>query len=154
MALRLVAEEIGIGLAIGLVLTTGAVWLLRLCKRRDWVSHTWLQIPVVALAFACFATAQALGGSSFIASFVDGVDEGQTSQALATVPRRAQGRPINSRAVCERRLQGSCSKSDQTRLSYSAPVFAGTATINTQLQSAGIGTADAPANRQGRWLAG
>jgi NhaP-type Na+/H+ or K+/H+ antiporter len=73
LALRLVAEEIGIGLVIGLVLSSGAVWLLRLCKRRDWISHTWIQIPVVALAFACFATAQALGGSGFIASFVGGL---------------------------------------------------------------------------------
>jgi len=73
LALHLVAEEIGIGVATGLVLTAGAVWLLRVCKRRDWVSHTWIQIPVVALAFACFATAQALGGSGFIASFVGGL---------------------------------------------------------------------------------
>jgi len=73
LALRLVAEEIGIGLVIGLVLSSGAVWLLRFCQRREWISHTWIQIPVVALAFACFTTAQALGGSGFIASFVGGL---------------------------------------------------------------------------------
>ena len=34
--------------------------------------HTWIQIPVVALALACFATAQLLGGSGFIAAFSGG----------------------------------------------------------------------------------
>ncbi len=73
LALGLFAEEVGIGLITGLVLTAGAVWLLRLGKRHGWISHTWSQVPIVALAFACFATAQALGGSGFIASFVGGL---------------------------------------------------------------------------------
>jgi len=73
LALRLVAEEIGIGAAVGLLLAAGAVQLLQLSKRHDWVSETWIQVPVVALAFACFGTAQALGGSGFIACFVGGL---------------------------------------------------------------------------------
>lgn len=73
LALTLVAEEIGIGLITGLVLTAGAIWVLRLSKRRGWISRVWIQIPVVALAFACFGTAQVLGGSGFIASFVGGL---------------------------------------------------------------------------------
>jgi NhaP-type Na+/H+ or K+/H+ antiporter len=73
LALTLVSKEIGIGLVTGLVLTAAAVWLLRLSKRRGWISRIWIQIPVVALAFTCFATAQALGGSGFIASFVGGL---------------------------------------------------------------------------------
>lgn len=73
LALRLVAQEIGIGVVTGLMLTAGAVWLLRTCKKRGWVSDTWIQITVVALAFACFGTSQALGGSGFIASFVGGL---------------------------------------------------------------------------------
>ena len=56
-----------------MVLTAIAIQLLRLCRRRDWLSETWVQVPVVALAFACFGTAQALGGSGFIACFVGGL---------------------------------------------------------------------------------
>ena len=73
LAFSFLAEEIGIGLVVGLSLTTGTVWLLRLCHRRQWISHTWIQIPVVSLAVGCFATAQVLGGSGFIAAFVGGL---------------------------------------------------------------------------------
>jgi NhaP-type Na+/H+ or K+/H+ antiporter len=73
LALLLVAEEIGIGAVSGLVLTAVAVEWLRYCKRRDWVSEVWIQVPVVALALLCFAAAQALGGSGFIACFVGGL---------------------------------------------------------------------------------
>jgi len=73
LALRLVASEIGIGAGTGLVLTAAAVALLRLCKARGWISETWIQIPVVALALTCFTVAQLLGGSGFIACFVGGL---------------------------------------------------------------------------------
>jgi NhaP-type Na+/H+ or K+/H+ antiporter len=69
LAIMLVAEEIGIGLAVGLVLTTLAALLLKFAKGQDWLTHTWIQIPVVALAPSCFAVAQWLGGSGFIAAF-------------------------------------------------------------------------------------
>jgi len=73
LALVLVAKEIGIGLAIGLVLTTLAGRLLHLAGRQKWLTHTWIQVPVVALAFGCFALAQLLGGSGFIAAFSGGL---------------------------------------------------------------------------------
>jgi len=73
LALKLVVEEIGIGLAVGILLTTAAAWLLKLAWRRHWLTETWTQIPVVALALACFATAQYLGGSGFIAAFCGGL---------------------------------------------------------------------------------
>ena len=73
LALKLVVEEIGIGLAVGVLLTTLAGWLLKLAWRRHWLTETWIQIPVVALALACFATAQYLGGSGFIAAFCGGL---------------------------------------------------------------------------------
>jgi NhaP-type Na+/H+ or K+/H+ antiporter len=55
------------------VLPALAVGLLRVCKDRGWVSDVWIQVPVVALALLCFATAQTLGGSGFIACFVGGL---------------------------------------------------------------------------------
>jgi NhaP-type Na+/H+ or K+/H+ antiporter len=73
LAMKLVAEEIGIGLAVGLVLTAMAVLLLKFVKGQKWLTHTWIQIPVVALAFGCFGVAQFLGGSGFIAAFSGGL---------------------------------------------------------------------------------
>jgi NhaP-type Na+/H+ or K+/H+ antiporter len=73
LAMVLVAEEIGIGLAVGLVLTAMAALLLKFAKGQKWLTHTWIQIPVVALAFGCFGVAQFLGGSGFIAAFSGGL---------------------------------------------------------------------------------
>jgi NhaP-type Na+/H+ or K+/H+ antiporter len=73
LAMKLVIEEIGIGLAVGLLLTVLAVSLLKLAKRRNWLSEIWIQIPIDALAVACFATAQFIGGSGFIAAFSGGL---------------------------------------------------------------------------------
>jgi len=73
LAMVLVAKEIGIGLAVGLVLTTMAALLLKFAKGQQWLTRTWIQVPVVALAFGCFAIAQFLGGSGFIAAFSGGL---------------------------------------------------------------------------------
>jgi NhaP-type Na+/H+ or K+/H+ antiporter len=73
LALELVAEEIGVGLAVGLLLTVLAVGLLRFAKRRNWLTETWIQVQIVALALACFAGAQFIGGSGFIAAFSGGL---------------------------------------------------------------------------------
>lgn len=70
---RVVVEAIGIGLIVGLALTWLTILMLRFAERRGWISEHWIEIPVVALAAACFATAQALGGSGFIACFVGGL---------------------------------------------------------------------------------
>jgi NhaP-type Na+/H+ or K+/H+ antiporter len=73
LAMELVAEEIGIGLAVGLGLTAMAAVLLKFAKGQGWLTHTWIQLPVVALALGCFAVAQFLGGSGFIAAFSGGL---------------------------------------------------------------------------------
>jgi len=73
LTMKLVAEEIGIGLAVGLLLTALAAVLLKFGMRRNWLTETWIQIPIVALALACFATAQSIGGSGFIAAFSGGL---------------------------------------------------------------------------------
>jgi NhaP-type Na+/H+ or K+/H+ antiporter len=92
LALGLVAEEIGVGAASGLVLTALAIALLRWCKTRGWLSDIWIQIPVVALALLCFATAQALGGSGFIACFVGGLFfGGRVSEHREELVRAAEG---------------------------------------------------------------
>jgi NhaP-type Na+/H+ or K+/H+ antiporter len=73
LALTLVAQELGIGVLVAVVLVTLAVAILRFCMRRDWLTTIWLQIPVVTLALACFATAQTLHGSGYIAAFSGGL---------------------------------------------------------------------------------
>jgi sodium/hydrogen antiporter len=68
-----VVEEIGIGLIAGLGLTWVTIRMLRFAEERGWISEHWVEIPIVALAAACFAAAQAAGGSGFIACFVGGL---------------------------------------------------------------------------------
>lgn len=70
---RFFGEAVGIGIACGVVLSLASVFLLRLCRTRGWISPTWSKVTVVGIAFACFGTAQMLGGSGFIASFTGGL---------------------------------------------------------------------------------
>ncbi len=72
-AARIVVEAIGIGAAVGLALTWFSTRMLRFTEERGWISEHWAEIPIVALAAACFAVAQAVGGSGFIACFVGGL---------------------------------------------------------------------------------
>ena len=68
-----VVEAIGIGAIVGLALTWLTILMLRFAERRAWISAHWVEIPIVALAAACFAAAQAVGGSGFIACFAGGL---------------------------------------------------------------------------------
>jgi sodium/hydrogen antiporter len=72
-AVKVVVEELGIGLVVGLALTWLAVRTLRFAQGQGWISEHWEEVPIVALAAACFAAAQAIGGSGFIACFVGGL---------------------------------------------------------------------------------
>lgn len=71
--LSLLVQELGIGLVVGVGVTALAGWLLRVCWNRGWVSEIWIQITTVALALACFAMAQSLHGSGYIAAFAGGM---------------------------------------------------------------------------------
>ena len=73
LALTLMLEAIGLGVVVGVVLTLLGSWLLKQAAERGWVTETWRQLPVPALAIACFTVAQWLGGSGFIAAFVGGL---------------------------------------------------------------------------------
>ena len=71
--LLVVVEELGIGFAVGAILAAGGAWLLRRAAALGWISDTWNVVSAPALAGACFALAQAIGGSGFIACFVGGL---------------------------------------------------------------------------------
>jgi NhaP-type Na+/H+ or K+/H+ antiporter len=73
LAVTLVLQELGIGLAVGVGLTSVAVWALRWCHDKGWVTEIWKQVTVVALAITCFAVAQSLHGSGYIAAFTGGL---------------------------------------------------------------------------------
>lgn len=72
-ALALVAQELGIGMAVGLSLALIGALLLRWCMKQGWVTEIWMQVTVVGLAIASFAAAQSLHGSGYIAAFTGGM---------------------------------------------------------------------------------
>ena len=72
-ALALVAQELGIGLAVGLSLAFVGALLMRWCMKQGWVTEIWMQVTVVGLAVASFAAAQSLHGSGYIAAFTGGL---------------------------------------------------------------------------------
>jgi NhaP-type Na+/H+ or K+/H+ antiporter len=76
LMVKLLLEVIGIGVVVGLVLAVVGGFALRTCAGRGWIAGTWLQIPIISLAFLCFGLAQWLGGSGFIAAFVGGLTFG------------------------------------------------------------------------------
>ncbi|MHC5109691.1 MAG: cation:proton antiporter domain-containing protein [Planctomycetota bacterium] len=80
LALQLFAEEIGIGAGVGAAVAVIASVSVSHCVRHNWVVKSWVSIPIAALAVTCFATAQSLGGSGFIASFIGGLLFGALSK--------------------------------------------------------------------------
>lgn len=73
LAIDLIVEEVGIGLAVALGVTILAGWILKISSKNNWMTETWQQITILTLAVSCFCGAQALGGSGFIAAFVGGL---------------------------------------------------------------------------------
>ena len=66
-------REVGVGLAVGLMVVACGVFLMKLAARSGWVDPEWSQISVVALALCAFALSQALEGSGYIAAFTGGL---------------------------------------------------------------------------------
>ncbi|HHQ4922976.1 TPA: cation:proton antiporter [Aeromonas veronii] len=73
LAITLMLEEIGIGLLVAFVLTALTVRLLKVSYLNGWQLPLWRQLTMPGLALLCFALAQTLGGSGFIAAFVGGL---------------------------------------------------------------------------------
>jgi NhaP-type Na+/H+ or K+/H+ antiporter len=73
LAVRLVAQELGIGLVVGIGIAGIGTRLIRRSSARGWLTHIWEQVTVISLAFACFTVAQSLHGSGYIAAFVGGI---------------------------------------------------------------------------------
>ncbi len=92
LALKLVIQELGIGLVVGLGLTAVGTWALRWCRNKGWVTEIWKQVTVVALSIACFSVAQSLHGSGYIAAFTGGLLFGfKAKEATHKVVLAAEG---------------------------------------------------------------
>jgi NhaP-type Na+/H+ or K+/H+ antiporter len=72
-AIKLVAQEVGIGLVIGLGMAAIGARILKVCYKHGWITEIWMQLPVVALALGSFSIAQTLHGSGYVAAFVGGL---------------------------------------------------------------------------------
>jgi NhaP-type Na+/H+ or K+/H+ antiporter len=72
-AIKLVAQEVGIGLLVGLGMAAIGAMILKVCYARGWITDIWMQIPVIALAIGSFAVAQSLHGSGYVAAFTGGL---------------------------------------------------------------------------------
>jgi NhaP-type Na+/H+ or K+/H+ antiporter len=73
MAQRMVFQELGIGLGVGLVITALTAWLIQRSWSLGWITQIWLQLPVIMLSIICFSVAQTLHGSGYIAAFAGGL---------------------------------------------------------------------------------
>ena len=72
-AVALVLEEIGWGVAGGVVAGAAGAVLLGYAERRNLVAGEWMQVFPVAAAALSYGIAAPLGGSGFIAAFVAGL---------------------------------------------------------------------------------
>ncbi len=66
-------EEIGVGVLVGVVIVYLGCLCRDACAARGWIAQDWRPVLAVAMAAACFTSAQILGGSGFIASFCGGL---------------------------------------------------------------------------------
>lgn len=98
LALTLLLEEIGIGLLVAWGLTSLTLRLLKTSYLNGWQLPLWRQLTMPGLALLCFALAQTLGGSGFIAAFVGGLLIGRKLGSTSTpIWTAARGTAICSR---------------------------------------------------------
>ncbi len=77
-------EEIGLAVVIGLGIGWLGGRLIHAAYEKQWMTRGWRQVSVVFLALLCFALADPIGGSGFIAAFVGGLTFG--AQVRRTYP--------------------------------------------------------------------
>jgi len=76
-----VFEQIGLGLAAGIVAGAAGGAVVRYCDARGWVEGAWRQVIMLASAGLAFGLAQVVGGSGFISAFAGGVSFGLVARA-------------------------------------------------------------------------
>lgn len=76
--LTVFAKQIGIGLATGIGVVSLSVLLIKKGFSQKWIEASWKPTVIITLSIACFALAQALGGSGFISAFTGGIVLGRS----------------------------------------------------------------------------
>jgi NhaP-type Na+/H+ or K+/H+ antiporter len=71
--LRIAAQQIGLGIPVGIAVGLVGGWFLGLARRRDWASAPFQQIAMISLAPLCLIVADQIGASPFITAFVAGL---------------------------------------------------------------------------------
>jgi NhaP-type Na+/H+ or K+/H+ antiporter len=66
-------QQIGIGLVVGVGIVSLSLFLIKKGYDERWIESAWRPTIIISLSIACFAMAQALGGSGFIAAFTGGI---------------------------------------------------------------------------------
>jgi NhaP-type Na+/H+ or K+/H+ antiporter len=69
---QFIAEQLGLGALVGLLIGLGGGWLMGIARSRYWVAESFQQIGVVALPLLCLAISEMLHASMFTAAFVAG----------------------------------------------------------------------------------
>jgi NhaP-type Na+/H+ or K+/H+ antiporter len=70
------AEQIGIGVIVGILVGVVGGWLIRIATQRGWMTRTFTRLSFLALAILAWGLAGPIGGSGFIAAFVGGFATG------------------------------------------------------------------------------
>lgn len=79
-------------IVIGIAIGAAGGWLLTQARRRGWTSPGWEAIAVIAFALLCYAAADAVHASGFVAAFVGGLAFGRATRAeLEQTPEAAEG---------------------------------------------------------------
>lgn len=84
IAPRLLLEELGIGGGVGFGVALLGGLAIHRSDAHQWMEGVWAWVILPSLAVLCFATAEGLGGSGFIAAFVGGVTYGAGARRKTT----------------------------------------------------------------------
>lgn len=71
--MRVLMEQLGLGMLIGIVIGLAGGWLLGLAQRKHSTTEIFLQLGLVTLPLLCMLASVPLGASMFIAAFVAGL---------------------------------------------------------------------------------
>jgi sodium/hydrogen antiporter len=73
---RVIVEKIGWGVGMGVAVGLVGSALIRLSTRHGWITGTFQQLVIAAMAVFAWGAAEEIGGSGFIAAFVGGLVTG------------------------------------------------------------------------------
>ncbi len=80
--IRFAMMQVGLGPIVGVGVAYIGGKLIERATRREWVSHSFLEITTLALALLAYAAAEMVGGNGFIAAFCAGLTVGNVSRAI------------------------------------------------------------------------